>query len=80
MRLSTDAAALAQPNRYGKKLSEVHQGHDVHVIGVFDELHQNPHEERPRRLHSHDRRRVTSNSQMLRSKNLNIGIVDQMEL
>jgi hypothetical protein len=34
MRLSTDAAVMSQPNRYGKKLSEVHQGHDVHVIGV----------------------------------------------
>jgi hypothetical protein len=34
MRLSTDAAVSSQPNRYGKKLSEVHQGHDVHVIGV----------------------------------------------
>jgi hypothetical protein len=34
MRLSTDAAVLSQPNRYGKKLSEVHQGHDIHVIGV----------------------------------------------
>ena len=34
MRLSTDAAVLSQPNRYGKKLSEVHQGHDVHVVGV----------------------------------------------
>ncbi|MBV8772202.1 MAG: hypothetical protein JO166_07720 [Deltaproteobacteria bacterium] len=34
MRLSTDAAVLSQPNRYGKKLSEVHQGHDIRVIGV----------------------------------------------
>lgn len=34
MRLSTDAAVLSQPNRYGQKLSEVHQGHDVHVIGI----------------------------------------------
>jgi hypothetical protein len=34
MRLSTDAAVLSQPNRYGKRLSEVHKGHDVHVIGV----------------------------------------------
>ncbi len=34
MRLSTDAAVVSQPNRYGKKLSEVHQGHDVHVIGI----------------------------------------------
>lgn len=34
MRLSTDAAVLSQPNRYGKRLSEVHQGHDIHVIGV----------------------------------------------
>jgi hypothetical protein len=34
MRLSTDAAVLSQPNRYGKRLAEVHQGHDVHVIGI----------------------------------------------
>lgn len=34
MRLSTDAVVLSQPNRYGKKLSEVHQGHDIHVIGL----------------------------------------------
>jgi hypothetical protein len=34
MRLTTDASVLSQPNRYGKKLSEVHEGHDVHVIGV----------------------------------------------
>jgi hypothetical protein len=34
MRLSTDAAVLSQPNRYGKRLSEVHQGHDIHVVGV----------------------------------------------
>ena len=34
MRLSSDAAVLSQPNRYGKKVSEVHQGHDVHAIGI----------------------------------------------
>jgi hypothetical protein len=34
MRLAADAGVLSQPNRYGKRLSEVHQGHDVHVIGV----------------------------------------------
>jgi hypothetical protein len=34
MRLTADAAVLSQPNRYGKKLSEVHHGHDVHVIGT----------------------------------------------
>ena len=34
MHLSTDAAVLSQPNRYGKRLSEVHLGHDVHVVGV----------------------------------------------
>jgi hypothetical protein len=34
MRLTTDAAVLSEPNRYGKRLAEVHQGHDVHVIGV----------------------------------------------
>ncbi len=34
LRLLTDATVLSQPNRYGRKLSDVHQGHDVHVIGV----------------------------------------------
>jgi len=34
MRLSGNATVLSQPNRYGKKLSEVHQGHDIHVVGV----------------------------------------------
>lgn len=34
MRLSTDAAVMSQPNRYGKRLSEVHQGHDIHAIGI----------------------------------------------
>jgi hypothetical protein len=34
MRLSSNAAVMSQPNRYGKKLSEVHQGHDIHAIGV----------------------------------------------
>jgi hypothetical protein len=34
MRLSSNAAVLSQPNRYGKKLSEVHQGHDIHAVGV----------------------------------------------
>jgi hypothetical protein len=34
LRLSSNAAVLSQPNRYGKKLSEVHQGHDIHAVGV----------------------------------------------
>jgi hypothetical protein len=34
MRLSSNAAVVSQPNRYGQKLSEVHQGHDVHIIGL----------------------------------------------
>ena len=34
MRLSTDAAVVSQPNRYGKRVSEVHQGHNVHVVGI----------------------------------------------
>jgi hypothetical protein len=34
VRLSTNAAVLSLPNRYGKKLSQVHEGHDVHVVGV----------------------------------------------
>lgn len=32
--LSHDAPVLDAPNRWGKKLSEVHQGHAVHVVGV----------------------------------------------
>jgi uncharacterized protein YgiM (DUF1202 family) len=34
LRLSTDAGVVSQPNRYGRKLAEVHQGHDVHVLGT----------------------------------------------
>ena len=34
LRLSTDARVVSQPNRYGRKLAEVHQGHDVHVVGT----------------------------------------------
>jgi len=33
-KLTKNAAVLDQPNRWGKKLSEVHAGFDVHVIGV----------------------------------------------
>jgi hypothetical protein len=32
--LTSDAAVLSEPTRYGKKLSEVHKGHSVHVVGV----------------------------------------------
>ncbi len=32
--LTQDAAVLDAPNRWGKKLSEVHRAHAVHVIGV----------------------------------------------
>lgn len=32
--LTSDAAVLDKPNRWGKKLSEVHKGHSVHVIGI----------------------------------------------
>jgi hypothetical protein len=32
--LTTDAPVLSQPSRYGKKISEVHKGHDVHVVGL----------------------------------------------
>ncbi len=32
--LSQDAAVLEAPNRWAKKLSEVHRGHNVHVIGL----------------------------------------------
>jgi hypothetical protein len=33
-RLTSNAAVLAEPNRWAKKVAEVHRGHDVHVIGV----------------------------------------------
>ncbi|MHB8384419.1 MAG: hypothetical protein ACYDC3_19010 [Candidatus Binataceae bacterium] len=33
-RLTANAAVLDQPNRWGKKLSEVHAGRDVHVVGI----------------------------------------------
>jgi hypothetical protein len=33
-KLTSDAAVLAAPNHSAKKLSEVHKGHDVHVVGV----------------------------------------------
>lgn len=33
-RLTKDAAVLEQPNHWGKKVSEVHQGHDVHAVGI----------------------------------------------
>src|SRR5690348_8063665 len=32
--LTQDAAVLEAPNHWSKKLSEVHRGHNVHVIGV----------------------------------------------
>jgi hypothetical protein len=32
--LTHDAGVLDKPNRWAKKLAEVHQGHNVHVIGI----------------------------------------------
>ena len=32
--LTRDAPVLDAPNHWGKKVSEVHQGHAVHVVGV----------------------------------------------
>jgi hypothetical protein len=32
--LTHDAGVLEKPNRWSKKLAEVHQGHNVHVIGI----------------------------------------------
>jgi uncharacterized protein YgiM (DUF1202 family) len=32
--LTHDAPVLNAPNRWGKKMSQVHQGHAVHVVGV----------------------------------------------
>ena len=32
--LTHDAGVLDKPNRWGKKQAEVHQGHNVHVIGL----------------------------------------------
>jgi hypothetical protein len=33
-RLTADAGVLTQPNKWAKQVAIVHQGHDVHVIGV----------------------------------------------
>jgi hypothetical protein len=33
-KLTQDAGVLSEPSRYGKKLAEVHSGHDVHVVGT----------------------------------------------
>jgi hypothetical protein len=32
--LTHDAPVLDAPNHWGKKLSEVHKGHAVHVVGI----------------------------------------------
>jgi len=32
--LTSDAPVLERPNKWAKKVAEVHKGHDVHVIGV----------------------------------------------
>ena len=32
--LTHDAGVLDKPSRWGKKLAEVHQSHNVHVIGI----------------------------------------------
>ena len=32
--LTSDSAVLEKPNKWSKKLSEVHKGHNVHVIGI----------------------------------------------
>jgi len=32
--LTHDAGVLDKPNRWAKKLAEVHQGHNVHVVGI----------------------------------------------
>ena len=32
--LTHDAAVLDKPNRWAKKLAEVHQSHNVHVVGL----------------------------------------------
>jgi len=32
--LTTNTGVLEKPNRWSKKLAEVHQGHQVHAVGV----------------------------------------------
>jgi hypothetical protein len=32
--LTSDAPVLSEPSHYGKKISEVHKGHEVHVVGL----------------------------------------------
>jgi hypothetical protein len=33
-RLTSDTPVLERPNKWAKQLAIVHQGHDVHVVGV----------------------------------------------
>jgi hypothetical protein len=33
-KLTKDTPVLSEPNHYGKKLAEVHNGHDVHIVGI----------------------------------------------
>jgi hypothetical protein len=33
-RLTRNTPVLSEPNRFGKRLAEVHNGHDVHVVGT----------------------------------------------
>jgi hypothetical protein len=33
-KLNSDSAVVSEPSRYGHKLSEVHRGHDVHVVAT----------------------------------------------
>src|SRR5262249_40112927 len=32
--LTSDSAVLEKPNKWSKKVSEVHKGHNIHVIGI----------------------------------------------
>jgi len=38
--LTHDAGVLEKPNRWSKKLAEVHQGHNVHIVGIALEYMQ----------------------------------------
>jgi uncharacterized protein YgiM (DUF1202 family) len=33
-KLTKDTPVLSEPNHYGKKVAEVHNGHDVHIVGT----------------------------------------------
>ena len=65
-RLTADTPVLARPNKWAKQLAEVHQGHDVHVVGVALNYMRIQDEERAGRLYQDSRPRIATSRQRFR--------------